>query len=62
MVDYMYQMCDAGYGPQKKMIVEWVDYMSRSFEEDHIQFTQVHWSDEANFHLSGHVNKKNMRF
>ena len=36
--------------------------MSRLIEEDRIQLTQIHWSDEANFRLSGHVNKHNIRF
>ena len=31
-------------------------------KDDNGDFTTIHCSDEANFHLSGHLNKQNMRF
>ena len=35
--------------------------MADKIEEREIDITKIHWSDEAHFHLSGHVNRQNMR-
>ena len=35
--------------------------LSEKIEYNDINLKEVHWTNEANFHLSGHVNKQNMR-
>ena len=43
-------------------LIRFATYVSLKVEQGILAITDAHWSDEANFHLSGHVNKQNMRF
>ncbi|KAI6658664.1 hypothetical protein LOD99_11009 [Oopsacas minuta] len=59
---YKIQMQQKKSESNQKKKVQFVTYISKKIEEEILKITEVHWSDEANFHLSGHVNKQNMRF
>lgn len=59
---YKIQMQQKQSEANQKKRVQFATYISKKIEEELLKITEVHWSDEANFHLSGHVNKQNMRF
>ena len=46
----------------KKQRRDYAKRISQMIEDGILDIRKIHWSDEVNFHLSGHVNKQNMRF
>ena len=59
---YKIQMQQSQSPANQKKRVEYATYLSLKIEQELLRITDIHWSDEANFHLSGHVNRQNMRF
>lgn len=59
---YKIQMQQQQSPDNRKKRVQFATYLSLKIEQEMLKITDIHWSDEANFHLSGHVNKQNMRF
>lgn len=58
---YKIQILQEQTKEQKKKRLLFAKSMAEKIEERTLDISKVHWTDEAHFHLSGHVNKQNMR-
>jgi hypothetical protein len=59
---YKIQMKEAQTPRNKRQRVEFSDVMSDHIEAESSFLEKIIFSDEAHFHLSGHVNRQNCRF
>ncbi|KAI6653099.1 Histone-lysine N-methyltransferase SETMAR [Oopsacas minuta] len=55
-----YSPTEAIYSPEEKRLT-FAKLIAGKVEKKEIDIGNIDWSDEAHFHLSGHVNKQNMR-
>ena len=62
MYPYKVQMLQKQTSRNRSQRVQFVEEISEKIEDDENFISNVHFSDEAHFHLSGEVNKQNCRF
>ena len=62
LYSYKIQMLQKQSDPNKMKRLDYARYFAKKIEDKSWKLQNIHWSDEANFHLSGHINKQNMRF